>query len=178
MDSQEFQYEFQRVSSCSAWCCYCSRRRDTQMRPQESVQSESQFSDQPLHGLHSKLQSNTMNIEEFSAKHAMHKKMFKLVSEVVFQGRCTLMHIIHMTSHALSCFENLLTDFTLQARMCYVECFNMPRHVTLKFELLATVKAPPHRPTRDVHHSCHVWHDQGIKIVKPCKHMSRQKTEP
>ena len=64
MDSQVFQYEFQRVSSCSAWCCCCSRRRDRQMRPRESARSKSRFSDQSLHGLHSKLQSNTMNIED------------------------------------------------------------------------------------------------------------------
>ena len=95
--------------------------------------------------------------------------------KVVFQGRCVLMDIIHMASHALSCFENLLTDFTLQARMCDVECFDVPWHVTLKLELLATIKTPPHRSTRDVHRSCHVWSNQGIKIVKPCKQMSRQR---
>ena len=36
------------------------------------------------------------------------------------------MNIIHMTSHALSSFENLLTDFTLQAWVCDVECFDVP----------------------------------------------------
>ena len=72
MDSQGFQYEFQHVSSCFAWCCYCSRRRDRQMHPQVSSQSESRFSDQRLHGLHSKLQSNTM--KTFTVKHTLHTK--------------------------------------------------------------------------------------------------------
>ena len=88
------------------------------------------------------------------------------------------MHIGHMTPHALSCFENLLTKFTLQARMCDVESFDVPRHITLKLELLATVEATPHRPPYGIHYSCHVRSDQGIKIVEPCKQMSRQKTKP
>ena len=88
------------------------------------------------------------------------------------------MHIGHMTPHALSCFENLLTKFTLQARMCDVESFDVPRHITLKLELLATVEATPHRPPYGIHYSCHVRSDQGIKIVEPCKQMSRQKAKP
>ena len=52
-------------------------------------------------------------MKTFTVKHTLHTKNFQLVLEVVFQGRCVFMHIIHMTSHALSCFENLLTDFTM-----------------------------------------------------------------
>ena len=178
MDSQGFQYGFQHVSSYFAWCCYYSRRRDTQRFPQVSVQSVSRFSDQPPHDLHSKLQSNTMKIEDIDREPSSARKMLEPILKFVFHGRGILMHIGHMTPHALSCFENLLTKFTLQARMCDVESFNVPRHITLELELLATVEATPHRPPYGIHYSCHVRSDQGIKIVEPCKQMSRQKTKP
>ena len=108
MDSQGFQCGFQRVSSCSAWCCYCSRRRGTQMHPRESVQSESQFSDQPLHGLHSKLQSNTMNIEDFTVKHALHKQCLSWFQKLYFRGDaflCTLFIWLLMLSLVLRTFS-------------------------------------------------------------------------
>jgi hypothetical protein len=83
-------------------------------------------------------------------------------SKCIFHSGGTFVNIIHMAPHAFPGFENLLTEFTGQARVLDVESLHMSRHVALQLKLLEAVEAAPHGPPHVVMHPHHVGGDQPV----------------
>ena len=72
------------------------------------------------------------------------------------------MDIVNVAPQAFSGLHDFSTDVTGDSRVRYVEGLHMSGHVTLQFELLATVETPPDCFAQVILHLLHVRGDQGV----------------
>ena len=72
------------------------------------------------------------------------------------------MDIVNVAPQALPGLDDFPTEVTGDSRVRYVEGLHVSGHVTLQFELLATVQTPPDCPAQVILHLLHVRGDQGV----------------
>ena len=72
------------------------------------------------------------------------------------------MEIVNVAPQAFSGLNDFPTDVTGNSRVRYVEGLHMSGHVTLQFELLATIETPPDCFTQVILHLLHVRGDQVV----------------